>query len=33
MPKCVSWTRLYEDFNDRTWSDLLDELMSEDMFN
>ena len=24
--------RLYEDFNDRTWSDLLDELMSEDMF-
>ena len=24
--------RLYEDFNDRTWSDMLDELMSEDMF-
>ena len=24
--------RLYEDFNDRTWSDLLDELMSEEMF-
>ena len=24
--------RLYEEFNDRTWSDLLDELLSEDMF-
>ena len=24
--------RLYEHFNDRTWSDLLDELLSEDMF-
>ena len=24
--------RVYEEFNDRTWSDLLDELLSEDMF-